>query len=193
MFKITTIPITTTRQCLRYSSNLFQWMFPGYFPVPKLVCVAWYSLDVLFTSSTICHLCMISIDRYMTLMHPLRFGHSRRKRHTALKITVVWIISFCIAGPLFVLSMFDTQQSTVHYKGCGPETPLFIITATVTSFYLPLLIMTVMYALTVRALKRHLLEQRRLAVGESAPHQRHLSTTVEDIPMEESRGRSSVT
>ncbi|ESN92309.1 hypothetical protein HELRODRAFT_140634, partial [Helobdella robusta] len=41
-------------------------------PLPKFVCVTWYSLDVLFTSSTICHLCMISIDRYLTLTFPLR-------------------------------------------------------------------------------------------------------------------------
>jgi len=53
-------------------------------PVPKLVCVGWYSLDVLFTSSTICHLCMISVDRYMTLTYPLRYGHAKKKKHTII-------------------------------------------------------------------------------------------------------------
>jgi len=82
-------------------------------PVPKLVCVGWYSLDVLFTSSTICHLCMISVDRYMTLTYPLRYGHAKKKKHTIMKIALVWIVSFCIAGPLFVLSMWDEHLDAV--------------------------------------------------------------------------------
>ncbi|ELU01723.1 hypothetical protein CAPTEDRAFT_43688, partial [Capitella teleta] len=137
-------------------------------PVPKLMCVAWYSLDVLLTSSTIIHLCMISIDRYMSLKFPLRYGHAKRScKQTLFKILLVWVISFCIAGPLFLFSMLDTTQSAVAYKGCGPETPAFVISATVTSFYLPLLIMTIMYALTMRALRCQLHEQRRLAVTNS--------------------------
>ena len=82
-------------------------------PVPKLICVGWYSLDVLFTSSTICHLCMISVDRYMTLTYPLRYGHAKKKKHTIMKIALVWIVSFCIAGPLFVLSMWDKHLDAV--------------------------------------------------------------------------------
>ncbi len=142
--------------------------FSDNLPLPKMMCVAWYSLDVLFTSSTICHLCMISIDRYLTFKYPLRYGHSKKRKSTILKIFLVWLISLCIAGPLFLLSMFD-KQSNVHYKGCGPESPVFVISATVASFYLPLLIMIVMYALTVKALRHQLQEQRRLAVTNSLP------------------------
>lgn len=142
-------------------------VFSEELPVPKLMCVAWYSLDVLFTSSTIIHLCMISIDRYMSLKYPLKYGHAKKTKHTILKIVLVWIISFCIAGPLFLFSMFDTQK-TVYYKGCGPETTTFVLSATITSFYLPLLIMTVMYILTVRALHEQRRAQRKLAVTNSA-------------------------
>jgi len=60
---------------------------------------------------------MISIDRYMAFNFPLRFGHVTNKRLTIIKIAVVWIVSFCIAGPLFVLSMLDGRQSLHHYKG----------------------------------------------------------------------------
>ena len=135
--------------------------------MPKLMCVAWYSLDVLFTSSTIIHLCMISIDRYMSLKYPLKYGHAKKTKHTIFKIVLVWIISFCIAGPLFLFSMFDTQKN-VYYKGCGPETTTFVLSATITSFYLPLLIMTIMYILTVRALHEQRKAQRKLAVTNSA-------------------------
>jgi 7 transmembrane receptor (rhodopsin family) len=82
--------------------------------IPKVVCVGWYSLDVLFTSSTIIHLCMISVDRFMTLTYPLRYGHGKKKTHTMFKIALVWVLSFCIAGPLFVLSMWDQQVDSVE-------------------------------------------------------------------------------
>lgn len=114
------------------------------------MCVGWYALDVLFTSSTIIHLTMISIDRYIALKFPLRYGTVRTRRQTLLKITLVWVIAFCIAGPLFVLSMRDRHDS-ISYKGCGPETPVFVVTATLISFYIPLLIMSIMYILTVHA------------------------------------------
>nr|AKQ63060.1 orphan G-protein coupled receptor 55 [Platynereis dumerilii] len=136
-------------------------------PVPKLMCVAWYSLDVLFTSSTIIHLCMISIDRYMSLKYPLKYGHAKKTKHTVMKIVIVWILSFSIAGPLFLFSMFDNQED-VYYKGCGPETTTFVLSATISSFYLPLFIMTIMYILTVKALHAQRKTQQRLAVNNCA-------------------------
>ena len=140
------------------------------------MCVAWYSLDVLFTSSTIIHLCMISVDRYMSLKYPLRYGRGKKTAHMAFKICLVWILAFCVAGPLFLFSMFD-NQSEVYYKGCGPETPTFVISATVASFYLPLLIMTIMYIMTIRALNSQRKTQQKIVVTstssvnkESSPH-----------------------
>jgi len=56
--------------------------------------------------------------------------------------------------------------------GCGPETQTFIISATVASFYVPLLIMTVMYALTVQALRRQLREQRSMTVNQLGAYSR---------------------
>jgi len=41
-----------------------------------------------------------------------------------------------------------------------------VIAATVSSFYVPLVIMTVMYALTVRALRRQVREQRTMTVNQ---------------------------
>jgi hypothetical protein len=140
-----------------------------------MMCIAWYSLDVLFTSSTIIHLCMISVDRYMSLTYPLRYGHSRKTKHFVARIALVWIISACIAGPLFLLSMIDHPDSAdgLVYKGCGPETPVFVISATMASFYVPLAIMAVMYVLTVRALHRQRRAHAPIALTQSVSLSRH--------------------
>lgn len=121
--------------------------------MPKHLCTAWYSLDVLFTSSTIIHLCMISVDRYLAFSFPLRYGQTRGGCHFVLKVSLVWLLSACIACPLFFL--LKTEREAGLYKGCGPESASFVVSATLASFYLPLAIMTVMYVLTVRALHRH--------------------------------------
>ena len=63
---------------------------------------------------------MISIDRYLAFNFPLRYGHATNKRSTVIKISIVWVVSFCIAGPLFVLSMLDSRQSMHLYKGRLP-------------------------------------------------------------------------
>ena len=103
----------------------------------------------------------------MSLKYPLKYGHAKKTRHTVMKICLVWVLSFCIAGPLFLLSMFDKERHVSNYKGCGPETPMFVITATVVSFYLPLAIMFIMYILTVRALHLQLKSQKKLALVKS--------------------------
>ena len=51
-----------------------------------------------------------------------------------------------------------------RFAGCGPETPTFVISATVSSFFLPLLIMAVMYILTVQALHSQRKDNKRLAI-----------------------------
>ena len=139
-------------------------LFPDEASIPQTLCLAWFSLDVLFTSSTICHLCMISVDRYIACSAPLRHTSRPQHRHTLLKICGVWVLSILIAGPLFLISTLDTTRS-VGYKGCGPETTTFILTATITSFYVPLFIMAFMYVLTVLALNKQGKSLQKLVAG----------------------------
>ncbi len=103
----------------------------------------------------------------MSLKYPLRYGHAKKTTHMAFKICLVWILAFCVAGPLFLFSMFDSETD-VYYKGCGPETTTFVISATVASFYLPLLIMTIMYIMTVRALNSQRKTQQKIVVTSSS-------------------------
>ncbi|CAD5124629.1 DgyrCDS12898 [Dimorphilus gyrociliatus] len=129
------------------------------------MCIAWYALDVLFTSSSIIHLCMISIDRYLSLQYPLKYGRVGKSGtcRTGFEIFIVWILSFCIAVPLFFSSVYaDHGDSDRQYKGCGPENASFVLSASISSFYAPLLIMIIMYLLTVRALQRQRRVQRSI-------------------------------
>ena len=130
------------------------------------MCLAWYALDVFFTSSTIMHLTVISIDRYIALRYPLKFGASRRGWRTACRIACVWILASMLAGPLFVTTWLfndtDATQEAMAFKGCGPENATFILPAVLISFYLPLVIMTSMYIATITTLHKEAKRQGML-------------------------------
>ncbi|VEL09451.1 unnamed protein product [Protopolystoma xenopodis] len=70
------------------------------------MCLAWYSLDVFFTASTIIHLCAISLDRYIALHNPLRFHCRRPNRSLVCNICIAWVVPMAIAGPLFIASLY---------------------------------------------------------------------------------------
>ncbi|XP_014678964.1 PREDICTED: alpha-2C adrenergic receptor-like [Priapulus caudatus] len=128
----------------------------GMFLLPPIVCDLWVSMDVLFSTASILHLCCISFDRCLSLKYPLKYGRNKTRCQVAVKICLVWAISVVIAAPLFILSRHD--RSTLLIDGmCFPNDKTFIVASSIGSFYIPLLIMIVTYSMTI-----HLLNTRAI-------------------------------
>lgn len=77
--------------------------FTGYFPLQSEHCLVWICLDVLFCTASIMHLCTISIDRYLSLRYPMRFGRNKTRRRVVLKIFFVWLLSIAMSLPLSLM------------------------------------------------------------------------------------------
>ncbi|XP_076752858.1 5-hydroxytryptamine receptor 2B [Xylocopa sonorina] len=123
----------------------------GYFPLPSVYCLAWICLDVLFCTASIMHLCTISVDRYLSLRYPMKFGRNKTRRRVTLKIIFVWILSIAMSLPLSL--MYSKEDDSVLVDGaCQIPDPLYKLIGSIICFYIPLGVMLLTYALTVRLL-----------------------------------------
>ncbi|XP_036383187.1 alpha-2B adrenergic receptor [Megalops cyprinoides] len=119
----------------------------GYWYFRSVWCEIYLALDVLFCTSSIVHLCAISLDRYMSISRAVTYGPKRTPRRIKTAILVVWLIAAVISFPP-LLSM-NKSKSSVDGEG-DPQCQLnderwYILYSTIGSFFAPCLIMILVY------------------------------------------------
>ncbi|XP_053679711.1 uncharacterized protein LOC128730661 [Anopheles nili] len=123
----------------------------GHFPLDSKYCLVWICLDVLFCTASIMHLCTISVDRYLSLRYPMKFGRNKTRRRVVLKISFVWILSIAMSLPLSL--MYSKNHASVLVNGtCQIPDPVYKLVGSIVCFYIPLCVMLITYTLTVRLL-----------------------------------------
>ncbi|XP_055024576.2 alpha-2B adrenergic receptor [Misgurnus anguillicaudatus] len=117
----------------------------GYWYFRSVWCEIYLALDVLFCTSSIVHLCAISLDRYMSISHAVTYGAQRTHKRIKCAILVVWLISAVISFPP-LLSMNKNQGGVDSDPQCQlNDERWYILYSTIGSFFAPCLIMILVY------------------------------------------------
>nr|AYL60024.1 mAch receptor A6 [Hydra vulgaris] len=91
----------------------------GYWPFTNLFCEFTLVLDYLCCQSSIYHIIIISIDRYLLIKQPLKYRGDRRKYAVKLSILLLWMVSFFLWAPSITINKYAFGRSSERlcYKG----------------------------------------------------------------------------
>ncbi|KAM8954242.1 5-hydroxytryptamine receptor 2B [Pelodytes ibericus] len=149
-------------------------LFSQEWPLPQWLCAIWLFLDVLFSTSSIMHLCAISLDRYIAIKKPIQASQFNTRAKTLIKIAVVWLISAGIAVPIPIQGLLNPNTIFSINKTCLVRTEhfkYFIIYGSMAAFFVPFGIMVVIYFLTI-----HLLRKKAYLIKNKPPQRLNWST-----------------
>ncbi|KAK3608006.1 hypothetical protein CHS0354_009941 [Potamilus streckersoni] len=108
------------------------------------MCDMWISFDVLCCTASILHLLAISIDRYWAVTH-IDYVRNRTAKRILIMIALVWIIALCISiPPLFGWKNTDNNPE-ITGECIISQDHGYTIFSTVGAFYLPTLLMMIIY------------------------------------------------
>uniref|UniRef100_A0A3Q3A3H9 Alpha-2B adrenergic receptor n=1 Tax=Kryptolebias marmoratus TaxID=37003 RepID=A0A3Q3A3H9_KRYMA len=161
----------------------------GYWYFKALWCEIYRALDVLFCTSSILHLCAISLDRYLSISR-VTYGHQRPPRCIKGAIVAVWFISAIISFPQLLSPSKSEEGDRASER--GPQCPLiaerwYILYSTIGSFFAPCLIMILVYVRIYQIAKQRICRPpgklRKEGVGCAPPSQplRHIQADGKEV------------
>ena len=135
----------------------------GYWPLGPVFCDIWLSLDYTMSNASVANLLVISFDRYMSVTRPLTYRIRRTRRRAAAMIAGAWVVSALLWTPWIMAWQYIEGGRSVPADDCYIQflksNEYLTIATAVAAFYLPVVILCVVYHRIYRETRRH---QRKL-------------------------------
>lgn len=110
-----------------------------------MLCNIWIFLDLFFATASILNLCAIALDRYWSITKPLEYASQRTSSRMLIYLAVVWMGALCVAiPPLFLVESEHCDENGLPICLVS-QSIAYQIYATLLTFYIPYIIMLVVY------------------------------------------------
>uniref|UniRef100_A0A3Q4MUI4 Alpha-2Db adrenergic receptor-like n=1 Tax=Neolamprologus brichardi TaxID=32507 RepID=A0A3Q4MUI4_NEOBR len=131
----------------------------GYWYFGSTWCSFYLALDVLFCTSSIVHLCAISLDRYWSVTKAVSYNRKRTPRRIKTMISIVWLISIVISSPPLLMTHKEDlgtyHEDNMHTQECLLNNQTwYILSSCLVSFFAPGVIMILVYCKIYRVAKQ---------------------------------------
>ncbi|XP_065662186.1 muscarinic acetylcholine receptor M3 isoform X2 [Hydra vulgaris] len=120
-----------------------------YWPMDRLVCNFWLSTDYWCSHASVINLLVISVDRYLMVRTPYTYRFMRNGVRLKYAIFFAWFVSFILSVPWIISYPYIVGKQEVPNNMCYiqflKQSVFMTIFTALSAYYIPLLIMFVMY------------------------------------------------
>uniref|UniRef100_A0A3B4ASE0 Alpha-2A adrenergic receptor n=1 Tax=Periophthalmus magnuspinnatus TaxID=409849 RepID=A0A3B4ASE0_9GOBI len=126
----------------------------GYWFFGRIWCEIYLCLDVFFCTSSIVHLCAISLDRYWSVTQAIKYNLRRTPCRIKGNIVLVWLLAALISFPPLIT--MQKEEGKVECPICDiNEEKWYILFSSTASFFAPCIIMITVYIRIYQIAKKH--------------------------------------
>ena len=115
----------------------------------ETLCKVWSAMDIMLSTSSVLHLCAISVDRFSAITAPIKYVAKRTGNMAFRRIAIVWVLSSLVSGPALFFARTEGTTCVV-----SENTNAYAVCSSLISFYIPCLVILIVYFKIYNVAKR---------------------------------------